>query len=85
MHVVLGRSVLAYRVGRLDLSPLGPEGQTRLAFTGPEGLAYTLQRSTHLPEWVDVLTFTHTRSTAWTNPPPAPGAGFYRTVLAPAP
>lgn len=82
--VILGRSVLEFRMGQLQCAALA-DGSSRLTFTGPNGLSYTVQGSADLKNWNDLWTFAHTTgSISWTNPP-ASAHHFYRAVTATSP
>lgn len=82
--VILGRSVLEFRMGQLQCAALAG-GSSQLTFTGPNGLSYTVQGSADLHNWTNLWTFTHSTGTiSWTNPP-ANGHLFYRAVTAPTP
>lgn len=82
--VILGRSILEFRMGQLQCAALA-SGSSRLTFTGPNGFSYVVQGSTDLHNWTNLWTFTHTTGTiSWTNPP-ASAHQFYRAVTAPAP
>lgn len=82
--VILGRSVLEFRMGQLRCAALNGGG-SRLTFTGPNGFSYTVQGSTDLKNWNDLWTFAHTTgSISWTNSP-ASAPNFYRAVTASSP
>ena len=82
--VILGRSVLEFRMGRLQCAALA-SGGSRLTFSGPNGFSYTVQGSADLRNWNDLWTFAHTTgSISWTNPP-ASAHSFYRAVTASSP
>lgn len=82
--VILGRSILEFRMGQLQCAALAG-GSSRLTFTGPNGLSYTVQGSADLQNWTNLWTFTHSTGTiSWTNPP-ANAHLFYRAVTAPTP
>lgn len=80
--IILGRSVFEVRLLSLACTTL-PGGNTRLTFSGPPGLSYTLQGSADLESWSELLTFMNaTGNVSWTNPP-SPAFKFYRAVTAP--
>lgn len=82
--VILGRSILEFRMGQLQCAALAG-GASRLTFTGPNGFSYLVQGSADLHNWTNLWTFTHTTGTiSWTNPP-ANAPQFYRAGTAPAP
>jgi hypothetical protein len=77
--IILGRSVFEVRLGSLACATLAG-GNTRLTFSGPAGLSYTLLGSSDLENWSEVLTFMNTTgNVSWTNPP-SPAFKFYRVT-----
>ena len=82
--VILGRSILEFRMGQLQCAALS-DGNSRLTFTGPDGFSYAIQGSADLQNWANLWTFAHTTGTiSWTNPP-ANAHQFYRAVTVSTP
>lgn len=82
--VILGRSVLEFRMGRLLCAKLA-DGKSQLTFAGPNGFSYAVQGSTDLKTWTDLWTFAHTTgSISWTNVT-ASTQNFYRAVTISSP